>query len=142
MSVFSVCVKPAVALLTLLPVALAVAADNALPQAPAPLASAGKVLFFLALIILLILATAWLLSKTRGVQLRQGQGKGKVNVVATLPLGMKEKIAVIQVGDKQMVVGVTAQQITHLADLDEPLPQETAASALTFQELLKKAIRS
>lgn len=139
MSVFSVCVKPAVALLALLPAAV-LAADNALPQAPAPLASAGKVLFFLVLIILLILATAWLLSKTRGVQFSQGQGK--VKVVATLPLGMKEKVAVIQVGDKQMVVGVTAQQITHLADLDEPLPQEAASNALTFQELLKKAIRS
>lgn len=139
MNVFSACVKPLCCLVLLAPVAL-MAAENPLPAAPAPLASAGKVLFFLTVIIGLIVGLAWLVSKTRGIQLAQGQGK--VRVVATLPLGLKEKIAVVQIGDKQMVLGVTPQQITHLSDLDEPLTDAGQPASMSFQELLKKAIRS
>ncbi|WP_430459780.1 flagellar biosynthetic protein FliO [Thalassolituus sp. LLYu03] len=139
MNVFSVCVKSMMVLGVMLSTSV-MAADAALPAAPAPIASAGKVMFFLLITLVLIVGLAWIVSKTRGVQLAQGQGK--VRVVATLPLGMKEKIAVIQVGDKQMVVGVTAQQITHLGDLDEPLALDAPAAAGSFQELLKKAIRS
>ena len=139
MNVFSACVKSLFSLAFLAPMAL-MAAENPLPAAPAPLASAGKVLFFLAVIIGLIVGLAWLVSKTRGIQLAQGQGK--VRVVATLPLGLKEKIAVVQIGDKQMVLGVTPQQITHLSDLDEPLTDASQPASMSFQELLKKAIRS
>ena len=51
---------------------------------------------------------------------------------------MKEKIAVVQAGDKQLVVGITARQITLLTELDEPLP-ETQAAPASFADLLKKS---
>jgi len=65
----------------------------------------------------------------------------QLKTVAVLPLGMKEKIALIQVGDQQMVVGVTAQQINCLMTLEQPLSVSQGES-LAFSDLLKKAIRS
>lgn len=138
MNVFNVCVKSLCVFICLQPGWL-LAAEETVIKAPAPLASAGKVMFFLVIVLGLIVALAWLVSKTRGVQLAQGQGQ--LNIVASLPLGMKEKIAVIQVGEKQLLVGITPQQITTLAELDEPLPLANTSAPASFQELLKKAIR-
>ncbi len=116
------------------------AEEKNLPAAPDPLASGGKVMIFLILIIALIVVLAWLVNKLRGTQLIPSQGA--IRVIASQSLGMKERIAVVQIGEKQMVIGVTPQQITHLTDLDEPLPEGQESTPGSFQELLKKAIRS
>lgn len=146
MNVFSACVK------TLLAVAcffsLAVIAEPA--SAPAasipamnPMASAGRVLFFLLFIIAFIFFLAWLLQKTNVLRsLNQGQS---LKTVAVLSLGVKEKVAVIQVGEQQVLVGITAHTITPLMTLDEPLqPAQSSQVAQTtsFADLLKKAVRS
>lgn len=139
MNVYSVCVKTLA-----LPVALLISsvslADTALPAAPDPLSAVGRVAVFLLLIIGIILLLAWLVNKTQGQRLTGNSGK--LTMVAVLPLGMKEKIAVIQVGSKQLLVGITPQQITTLAELDEPLPSAERGNTVSFQELLKKAVRS
>ena len=104
-----------------------------------PLASAGKVAFFLVVVVALIVLVSWLISKTRGFSVQSANPQLKT--VAVLPLGMKEKIALVQVGDQQMVVGVTAQQINCLMTLEQPLSVSQGES-LAFSDLLKKAIRS
>jgi len=116
------------------------AADSTLPQAPDPLASTGRVMIFLLLVIGLIVLLAWLVTKVRGTRFIPADGQ--IRVIASQPLGIKEKIAVLQIGDKQIVVGVTAQQITLLTELDEPLTAAAGHAPASFQELLKKAIRS
>lgn len=153
MNVFSAYVKPRLTAITvilfgsLLPLlSLASetteAADNN-PLALDPMASAGKVVVFLVLIIGLILLLAWLSGKSRNFPLAGfSASDAPLKTIATLPLSMKEKIAVIQVGDKQLVVGITQQQITCLAELDEPLPMNNPTQSPAFSELLKKAIRS
>jgi len=138
-NVFSACVKAVLMTPVFLSTALAVA-EPALPAAPDPLSSVGKVVIFLLLIVGLILLLAWLVNKTQGQRL--GGGNAKLKMVAVLPLGMKEKIAVVQVGNKQLLVGITPQQITTLAELDEPLTLDEGAGSVSFQDLLKKAIRS
>lgn len=153
MNVFSACVKPRLAAIitilfgSLLPL-LSLASEtteaaNSNPLALDPMASAGKVVVFLVLIIGLILLLAWLSGKTRNLPLAGfAASDAPLKTIATLPLSMKEKIAVIQVGDKQLVVGITQQQITCLAELDEPLPVKNPTQSPAFSELLKKAIRS
>lgn len=101
----------------------------------------GRVLLFLLLVIGLIVALAWLLNKTRAAAGISGANQAQFKVVAVLNLGMKEKVAVIQVGEQQLVVGVTAQNISLLTELAEPLPVAEQQS-MAFSELLKKAIRS
>lgn len=69
-------------------------------------------------ILLLIFSLAWIMRKTGYGQL---SGQGTLSVIATLNLGQKEKIALIKVGQQQILVGITATQINTLSILDEPL---------------------
>lgn len=103
-----------------------------------PLADAGKILIFLLLIIGMIAGLAWLVNKTRAGQLVGGNKQMKT--LAVLPMGMKEKVAVIEVGNEQLVVGITPQQINLLCRLDEKIVMDTQAPA-TFQDILKAAVR-
>ncbi len=139
MNVFSACVKAGLMTPVFLSAALAVA-EPALSAAPDPLSSVGKVVIFLLRIVGFIMLLSWLFNNTQGQRL--GGGNAKLKMVAVLPLGMKEKIAVVQVGNKQLLVGITPQQITTLAELDEPLTLDEGAGSVSFQDLLKKAIRS
>ena len=103
-----------------------------------PLADAGKILIFLLLIIGMIGGLAWLVNKTRAGQLVGGNKQMKT--LAVLPMGMKEKIAVIEVGNEQLVVGITPQQISLLCKLEEKIVMDAQAPA-TFQDILKAAVR-
>lgn len=139
MNAFNVCAKAFYFLIPLL-ISFRSLADTALPVTTDPLSAVSKVVVFLLLIIGIILLLAWLINKTQWQRLTGGSTQLKM--IAVLPLGMKEKIAVIQVGHKQLLVGITPQQITTLAELEEPLPQTESNTAISFQDLLKKAIRS
>ncbi len=46
---------------------------------------------------------------------------GELKVVTSLMVGNKEKIVVVQVGEKQLLLGVTSQQISLLETLDKPI---------------------
>lgn len=50
-----------------------------------------------------------------------GYGSGQIKVLATLPLGAREKISVIEVGNQQLLIGVTATQITQLHVFETPV---------------------
>jgi flagellar protein FliO/FliZ len=121
-NVSSVCVNTSsLGLLFTSPVLLA--ADNSL-TAVSPMAAAGKVALFLVLILALILGLAWLSRKTRLAQWSGAWGKAggpdiPMRTLGTLNMGIKEKIAVIQVGNKRLVVGITPQQISTLAELTD-----------------------
>lgn len=80
--------------------------------------SALNVSLGLLFILLLIFSMAWLLKKM-GYSNQTGQGQLKI--IAMLNLGPKEKLAVIQVGQQQLLIGVTATQINTLHVLDESL---------------------
>ncbi len=53
-------------------------------------------------------------------------GNGQMRVVASLVAGTKEKVMVIEVGDEQHLLGVTAHNINHLAKLEKPLTNTKA----------------
>uniref|UniRef100_UPI003F58EC97 FliO/MopB family protein n=1 Tax=Vibrio cholerae TaxID=666 RepID=UPI003F58EC97 len=58
-----------------------------------------------------------------------------------LPVGTRERVMIIQVGEEQYLIGVTTQSIQLLAKLDNPLTQEELpATAFSNQlmQLLKK----
>lgn len=120
--------------------ALAWAEDKKLTP-PDPLASGGRVLLFLLLILGLIVALAWLVHKSRLTAGMLNRSNSGLKIVTVQPLGLKEKIAVVQVGEQQLVVGITPQQITLLTELEQPLAVPEDAP-VPFRELLKKAIRS
>lgn len=81
---------------------------------------AGSMILSLLMVLGLIVISALVLKRFNIVQ----QGHGQIKVISSVSLGAKERVVVIQVGDKQMVLGVTSQQITHIETLSEPLIQE------------------
>ncbi len=92
-------------------------------QAARPVAHAGPGLvgaFFALLLVLgLILGLAWLLKRLPGSGFRPADG---VRVVASLPLGARERAVVVEVGGRQLLLGVSAGGVTLLQELPEPLP--------------------
>lgn len=79
---------------------------------------AASMLLSLLFVLGLILVSAWLLKKFNMVTKQNAAMK----VVASLPLGAKERIMVVQVGEEQLLLGVSGQQVNLLKTLDEPLP--------------------
>ncbi len=80
----------------------------------------GSSLLALLIVIGLILALAWIVRRMPGLGPR---GHSALKIVATLPVGMKERVMVIEVGDRQLLIGVTGEQITLLERLEQPLPE-------------------
>lgn len=84
------------------------------------LTAIGSMLVSLALVIALIMALAWVLRRISGPG--GPQRPAGLRVVSSLPVGPKERVLVIDVGGRQVLVGVTANQISLLHELPEPLP--------------------
>jgi flagellar biogenesis protein FliO len=55
-------------------------------------------------------------------QLARGGADERVRVLGITSLGTRERLAVLRVRDRTLLVGVTAAQITLLADLDAHTP--------------------
>jgi len=89
------------------------------------------------LVIGLLLACAWLLKKSRGIV---AQGR-LINILGLQAIGGREKLMLVQVGDRQYLLGVTAQRISLLDKLDTPLPSvETRAAAPEFAMQLSRVL--
>ncbi|HEY1058327.1 MAG TPA: flagellar biosynthetic protein FliO [Limnobacter sp.] len=86
----------------------------------------------------LLLALAWVL-KRAGFTAAQKRG-GFYKVLATSSLGPREKIALIEVGDTWLVVGITAHSINTLHSLPAGGLDigEAVSPAVTFAKLLER----
>ncbi len=96
----------------------------------------GQIVISLALVVGAIIVLALLYKK---LQLKM-PGSKHFKVVATLPVGQKERILVIEIQGKQRVIGVTPHSVNFLFDLENPLPEEKLASDFhtQLQSFLKK----
>jgi len=70
----------------------------------------------LILVLSLIAFLAWLLRRTGRFQMTDN---GEMKIIASLALGPRERAVLLQVGEQQLLVGVTAQQIQTLHVLDK-----------------------
>ncbi|EXJ09329.1 flagellar biosynthetic protein FliO [Nitrincola nitratireducens] len=71
--------------------------------------------------LLLVIAVIFILAAImRRVALIPGQHK-KLRVVAALSLGQKERVVLVQVGEEQLLLGVSQGQVTLLKSFDEPV---------------------
>ncbi|HET6395731.1 MAG TPA: flagellar biosynthetic protein FliO [Pseudoxanthomonas sp.] len=107
-------------MIPLLATAAAAARPAAQAAAQAP-GTPGLLGAFMALLLVLglILGLAWLLRRLPGAGFRPADG---LRVVASLPLGAKERAVVIEVGGRQLLLGVSAGGVALLHALPEPLP--------------------
>lgn len=134
-------------LLGLIPTFSAQAEVEAVGSGPMPsLASLmAQTAVGLVLVLAAILALAWVVKRLNV----SGFGYNKmVQVVATLPVGTREKVVLIEVGGQQILLGVAPGRVSALHVLDEPVAElegtqsktssATSLAARTTSEFSKK----
>ena len=114
------------------------AVQEAVMTAP-PLASSQDQLIQVTLslfaVLAVIYAVAWLIKRNRGVQ---GLSGLPMKTLAVLPMGVKEKIVLIEVGGKQILLGMTTHNINALATFDEPVLVIKEKNSKGFADRLKE----
>ena len=92
----------------------------------------GGALLALIAVLVLIVGLAWLLKRLPAAGLRNSE---QLRVVSSLGIGQRERLVVVQVGDQQLLLGITAHAINTLHTLAEPLPVATARTATSPTQL-------
>lgn len=82
----------------------------------------------LVLIVLLIYALSWFAKRFTQGGFLQNQ---TMKVVSTMPLGTRERLMLIDVGGKQMLLGITATQINTLHVFEEPIVETKKDQPIT-----------
>ncbi|MCH1910414.1 flagellar biosynthetic protein FliO [Stenotrophomonas acidaminiphila] len=103
----------------------------------------GAVLALLA-VLALIVGLGWLLKRLPGAGFRPAEG---LKLVASLNVGAKERVVVVDVNGQQLLLGITAGGISALHALPEPLPAPAPATLPhlkhlpNFAQLLQQKLR-
>lgn len=95
-----------------------------------------SVLLSLVVVIAMVFMLGYLMRRFNVTQ----HGGGQMKVVGSMALGTRERILVIQVGEEQHMLGVTAQNINHLARLETPL-EVPQASGDNFKSKLSQLMQ-
>jgi flagellar protein FliO/FliZ len=88
--------------------------------------------FMLLVVLGLIIGLGWVLKRLPGGAFRPAEG---LKVVASINVGAKERVVVVDVNGQQLLLGVTAGGISALHTLPEPLPQTPAPTLPTLKQL-------
>ncbi|WP_114418750.1 flagellar biosynthetic protein FliO [Marinospirillum perlucidum] len=124
--------------LTSLGVADALRAETQEMGSTASTASAMmQVTLGLVAVIALMLVLAWVAKRMRLVP---GYNPHRaLKVIAVLPLSNRERLTLVQVGDQQLLLGVTANQINCLHELEKPIDLAGSSSGKAgFSQLLQQ----
>lgn len=89
------------------------------PSGVMDIGSAVQLVLGLFLVLLMIVASAWLVKR---LSRWQGGHTDQLKVVGGLAIGARERIVLLQVGEQQLLVGITPGNIRTLHVLEEPLP--------------------
>ncbi|MCL6270131.1 flagellar biosynthetic protein FliO [Sansalvadorimonas sp. 2012CJ34-2] len=96
----------------------------------------------LAVVLILIVAMAWLSRRLMTGSLKAGR---HIKLMEVFPLGRNEKVCLVRVQGKTLLLGVTAQNICRLEDWDDWPEEETEASKVPpgeFQKILSRLVKS
>ena len=78
----------------------------------------GNLLLSLVLIVGLIVGCIWLIKRLSNIS---AGGDRQLSVVCSLSLGARERVVLIQIGQQQVLVGVSPGRINTLQTFDEPV---------------------
>jgi flagellar protein FliO/FliZ len=81
-----------------------------------------------ALVLALMAALLWALRRLQGRMLGQNPGR-KLQIIESLSVGPRQRIALIRVGENEVLVGITPTQMTALAQLPSDMGHSTSAAA-------------
>ena len=103
-----------------------------------PATDVASVVLSLLLVIVAILALGWMYRRMQGIRGPRGR---VMEVLATQPLGTKERIVLARIGNKRLVIGITAMQMQTLCELDdEDLVATEPEAASGFADRLRQAL--
>ena len=113
--------------------------------AAAPVAGSGiggqltQLVLGLLLVLGLIFALAWLLRRVQHAGPRQGQ---MIELISTRALGARDRLVLVQVGNEQILLGLTPGRITPLHVLKEPvtMPGPTEQATPEFAKRLMELL--
>ena len=90
------------------------------------------------LVVILIFALAWMVKKMqRGIP---SLGKD-IEILASTPLSSQSRLCLVRVAGKDMLIGVTSSNITHLQTFDTPVVQTPAKTpSKEFSEQFKSLL--
>ncbi|MDE1168400.1 MAG: flagellar biosynthetic protein FliO [Pseudomonas sp.] len=109
------------------------------PDSLLGLALLGKTAFAFALVVASILFCGWLAKRLGPQRVRPGQ---HLRLVSSTSLGQRERVVIVQVQDKWLVLGVTAQQVSALSELPAPaLPEPAQPLPPRFADRLATALK-
>jgi len=98
----------------------------------------AQVALGLLFVLFLVLAVAWLLKRVGGFSVA---GNGALKILGGLSMGARERVVLMQVGEEQILVGVSPGRIQTLHVLDKPIIQdEKKDSEPGFAERLTEAL--
>ena len=80
----------------------------------------------LVVVVILILLSGWLVRRVQGVG---GVNSQSLKVVSVLSVGQKERVALIEIAEKQILIGVTPQSVRTLHVFDEPVVTSSQPAA-------------
>lgn len=112
----------------------------------APAVSAGSlvsVTLALLLVLAAIVALAWL---ARRMRMLGNRAAGALEILASMPLGAKERAVLLKVGDTQLLLGIAPGQVNTLHVLSQPIELGKPAGASrsaerpSFAALLKRSL--
>jgi flagellar protein FliO/FliZ len=88
-------------------------------------------LFSFIFVIGLLLALLWTLRKLQGGSSLLGKNTQRMQTLETLSVGTRQKIMLIRVDDREILIGVSAQQMSVLAPWPEACPPDAASPEKT-----------
>jgi flagellar protein FliO/FliZ len=96
----------------------------------------------LLLVVVLIFVLAWVMKK---FNLSQHSQNGLIRIIAGLPLGTRDRIVLLQVGEEQILLGLSPGRIQKLHTLSNPIIQEqeqvsTSAFAQKLDRIMGKKV--
>jgi flagellar protein FliO/FliZ len=97
-----------------------------LPGRPIAPTQLVRTLLGLAGVVALIVAAGWTL---RRMGRSRWHGDGALRVLGALAVGPRERVVLLQVGARQVLLGVAPGNVRRLLVLDEPLPAEAHPAA-------------
>lgn len=87
----------------------------------------------------LILCLAWFARRFGGFS---AAGNSDMRVIAAIPMGARERVALIDVKGQQFLLGVTTQNINHLHSFDEPVIDLAKAPKSEFAQKLQGILQT
>ena len=115
---------------------------------PSPIGMAGEVmgggfmlqfLAGLAIVVLCIVGLAWILKRAGGLQ---ASARGAVRVIDGVALGTRERLVLVQVGERQLLLGVAPGRVNAVHVLDEPVKTDSRVQpvAESFAARLRESL--